>query len=912
MSISRVQRGAARAPNGFGNMTSPHGTLRDHVVARIHAQCTHAPCATHAHVPAVRCGAARRANAWLHLMLAQVLGLVLMACGGSGGGDGGAVVAAAPPSNAAASATPAMPATPAPPASSPGTAAGQAGSLGGVANNAETATAMNFSFDLAQPRSTSAGIYAADGRLLRTLWRGERLSAGRHARSWDLRLDDGSTAPSAEVTVRVIHHDVKYQWQGVVGNSSARAGRLPFRSFMPPASLAADGTQLHIALGYNEAQSAVTGLRTDDPQRPAAAVQHKDPFVGVGLVASDGVALYMAQTGGLSKAGFVFARRLADGQPLTFAQGLAICLNRWAGSERCYPDQTYPSVLGWRPENEPLPTGLAVQRNGPLLAVAYAAEQQVRVFDKHSGALLAQWPAPLAREGRNQLAMGADGDLWLLAKGRVLRYTDIARQARQVAAIDSVEQPLALATDPLNADRVWVAEGGAAQQLRRFGRGGAVERVLGQHGGLPGGAEGSAEVSNARLCFSGPGAREQTALAVDGAGQLWVVDTCNNRLQRFAADGTVSASVAWLPASYVAAVDSGRPHRVFANFMEFEVDAALDAQGSVAWRLVRNWLPGLPATLRDEHAANLHWGGLRAVHTLANGRTYAQMTVAAVSWVVELASDGRVREVARLVPEAGSGAGLRSPEVMQPGGDLHHALDDGAHQVVLRRRLEGFSSQGVPRWAAQTTVLARLSKTDTTPHHRMGTFTGLMGPRWPLTASGMLISFDPAVTSNEGFHLGAVVLGGTAWAWQASPSGPLDGRGSFQSRASDARVEYGGNVAMTVGRSVIYGYHGEFYTDLGNGRVGQANQFMHFLDNGLFVGQFGRPSTLAATLDAAPEPGLSGNAFSPWLVQSGGRTFLYHNDESSWGGVHRWEVQGLDGVVELRASGLRGTPLTLR
>jgi hypothetical protein len=506
MPISRVQRGAVRAPIGFGNMTSPHGTLRDHDVARL---------------------LARFSTRW-PLMLAHAFALVLMGCGGGGGGESGAVATAAPASAATGSATPN---TPAPQASAPNTALGNGGSPGEAAINAEAATAMNFSFDLAQPRSTSAGIFAADGRLLRTLWRGERLAAGRHARSWDLRLDDGSAAPSSEVTVRVIHHDVKYHWQGAVGNSSARAGSLPFRSFMPPASLAADGVQLHIALGYNEAQSSVTGLRTDDPQRPASAVQQKDPFVGVGLVASDGVALYMAQTGGLNKAGFLFARRLADGQPLVFAQGQPLCLNRWAGSDRCYPDQTYPSVLGSRPESEALPTGLAVQRNGPLLAVAYAAEQQVRVFDKHSGAMLVQWPAPLARDGRNQLAMGADGDLWLLAEGRALRYTDIGRQARQVAAIEGLEKPLALATDPVDAHRVWVAEGGGAQQLRRFGRGGAVERVLGQRAGLAA----TAEVSNERLCFSGPGAREQTALAVDGADQLWVVDTCNNRLQRFAA-----------------------------------------------------------------------------------------------------------------------------------------------------------------------------------------------------------------------------------------------------------------------------------------------------------------------------------------------------------------------------------------
>ncbi|KPF49491.1 hypothetical protein D621_14785 [beta proteobacterium AAP51] len=770
-------------------------------------------------------------------------------------------------------------------------------------------TALEFSFDLAQARSTSAGIYAADGRLLRTLWRGERLPPGRHVRRWDLQMDDGSPAPAAEVTVRVMHHDVQYRWQGVVGNTSARAGQMPFRSFMPPASLAADGRQLHIGLGYNEGQSAVTGLNTEDPQRPAPAVQHRDPFIGIGLVASDGTALYMAQTGGLSKQGFVFARRLADAQPVAFTQGQALCLNVWAGTTRCYPDQHYPSVLGWRPEGEPLPTGLAVQRGGVLLALAYASEQRVRVFHKHSGVLLAQWAAPLSRDGQNQLAMGADGDLWLLGEGRVLRYTDIAGTARIAGSIEGLEQPLALATDPQNADAIWVAEGGAAQQLRRFGRGGVVERVLGQRGGLAG----DGRVSDDRLCFAGPGGREHTALALDGAGLLWVADTCNNRLQRLATDGraaALAASVAWLPASYVTAVDSARPRRVFAHFMEFEVDAALTAEGQLGWRLVRNWLPGLPPALRDERAANLHWGGFQAVHTLANGRSYAQMNVQGTPWLVELAPEGRVLARLRLAPEAGD-TRARSPEVMQPGGDLHHAVDEGAHQLVMRRRLEGYAADGTPRWAAQATVLARLPKTANTPHHRMGSFAGLMGPRWPVTASGLVLSFNASVEDREGFHLGAVPVDGAAWSWQASPSGAMDGRGSFQQRASDARIEYGGNVVMTAGRAVVYGYHGEFYTDLSNGRVGQANQFMHFLDNGLFVGQFGRPSTVDAP-DAAPAPGRSGNAFSPWLVQSEGRTLLYHNDESSWGGVHRWELQGLDGITELRASGTRGSRLTLR
>lgn len=438
--------------------------------------------------------------------------------------------------------------------------------------------------------------------------------------------------------------------------------------------------------------------------------------------------------------------------------------------------------------------------------------------------------------------------------------------------------------------------------MRLYGPEGVVQRVLGQRGGL----QADATVTADRLCFSGYAQREHTALAVDGAGQLWVADICNNRLQRFAGDGSVSASVAWLPSSYVAAVDLNRPQRVFANFLEFEVDYARPPGAAGAWRLVRNWLPSLPATLRDELAVNLQWGGLHVVTTLADGRTYAQMSSAGQPVIIELAADGVVREVSRPAPSAGA----RSAEVLQANGDLHHARLEGTRQTVYRRRLEGFAADGRPRWAAQPTVLASMPALAGSAYYRPGAFAGVSGPRWPVTASGLVISFDPSVQGNEGFHLGAAATDTGEWAWQASPSSALDGRGSFQTRGSgDPGIQYGGNVAMTAGRAVVYGYHGEFYRDLGNGRVGQANQFMHFLDNGLFVGQFGVASTRSTT---GSEPGLSGNAFSPWLVQSGGRTYLYHNDESTWGGVQRWELRGAEAIVELRASGAPGAAMTLR
>ena len=52
-----------------------------------------------------------------------------------------------------------------------------------------------FSFTLAAPANTSAGVYK-DGILIRTLWSNVPYSAGAHINTWDGKDDDGATAPS--------------------------------------------------------------------------------------------------------------------------------------------------------------------------------------------------------------------------------------------------------------------------------------------------------------------------------------------------------------------------------------------------------------------------------------------------------------------------------------------------------------------------------------------------------------------------------------------------------------------------------------------------------------------------------------------------------------------------------------------
>ena len=142
--------------------------------------------------------------------------------------------------------------------------------------------------------------------------------------------------------------------------------------------------------------------------------------------------------------------------------------------------------------------------------------------------------------------------------------------------------------------------------------------------------------------------------------------------------------------------------------------------------------------------------------------------------------------------------------------------------------------------------------------------------------------------------------------------------------AVSEQVGNAGNVVTTSGRHVIAGYHGEGY------RSFQASQFMHFYDDGLFIGQFGTPNTdifnnllptetvltgpvefTLAGYTAGVLAGFAGNAMSPVLVKApNGITYLYVNDE--WGyGPQRWRIDGLDTVQEFSGTGTLGGSITL-
>jgi hypothetical protein len=148
--------------------------------------------------------------------------------------------------------------------------------------------------------------------------------------------------------------------------------------------------------------------------------------------------------------------------------------------------------------------------------------------------------------------------------------------------------------------------------------------------------------------------------------------------------------------------------------------------------------------------------------------------------------------------------------------------------------------------------------------------------------------------------LGGIATGSDRWLWRASPTASwrVDESGRIQPRDGSYDVgngvQYPGNVVVASGRHIVYGYHGEAW------RGGQANQWLHFHDSGLFIGQFGRPGIAGDTSVAPAE--AAGNTFSPQLVTVNGEFYLWHNDESGHAGVHRWRIDGANQVRLLEAT----------
>ncbi len=501
-----------------------------------------------------------------------------------------------------------------------------------------------------------------------------------------------------------------------------------------------------------------------------------------------------------------------------------------------------------------------VQRNGSLLFAARKNQNLIYILDKNSGAQT----GTISVNQPGDLSVSASGELWVISGTSVVRYSVTSSSGSVAQTIGGFQNPIAVACSPVDGT-VLVADAGT-WQVKAFNSAGAPIWTHGQSGGYANGPRVTPDKFYWAFIDQGR-THITTYLQFQPDGTWWVGDTFINRSLHFNMQRQLLHEIDYQPHTYMASVDPNNGSRVFNRFTEYHVDYTKPPQQG--WTITNFWGYGL---------AGYAYGfddGICSAITMNNGRTYGMIYdggAGGTRVVVELTANG-VRETA----SRGHGNYTR----IARDGSIYGQTGTSS-QTYQRKSLSGFAANGDPVWSAATAIASA----------SVGSGFLSSDPqseKYPLTtASGTVVVFDPG-RHRTGYHLGGIKPGGNKWLWRAMPTaGGHDGRG-----AADSWVEYGGNHHMVAGRNIFAGFHGEFFQD-----AGQSGQFMHYYDNGLFVGQFGQPLMFGVVVNA---PGGSGNCFAPALVEVGTNVFLYHNDEPGRGS-HRWRAAGLSDVIELASA----------
>jgi hypothetical protein len=372
--------------------------------------------------------------------------------------------------------------------------------------------------------------------------------------------------------------------------------------------------------------------------------------------------------------------------------------------------------------------------------------------------------------------------------------------------------------------------------------------------------------------------------------------------------------------------------------MSLQVDYSEPLTPTSGWKLKRNW----GASAGPEYHAQIgltHWSfaGFLVVVTIGD-HTLGQVSISPndLSPIPSQQEDGEATEFCELMPDGT----LRRIAVFAHGVSVSLHPDGSLRQVIFDGKSNQTTVELVPwdpatgNWTFPFVTIANVSETSNglAPHSHgagQGSAFLVMDVEIPSEPGHkLLILNEPGNNPNfTRFHLGAVPWSTSEavesdWLWTAAPGGVWETTQcniSMENAGDDSQIftdtcivdpdgsidRCGGhfpcaaNKAMTVKGHLIYGFNGEGW------HGAQANQWLHYdAITGLFLGQFGTVNGIHESKysdDGWAAPGAAGNAFSCTLVTTtSGDVYLYHNDESAHGGVHRWRLHGLDDVERVR------------
>jgi flagellar hook assembly protein FlgD len=727
-------------------------------------------------------------------------------------------------------------------------------------------------FTLTQAESVSLGVYKPDGTKVRSLFENTPHGIGTHTIYWDGKDDAGLTVADGPYDFNVTSGNVSGEWQGVIGNNSTDlTGATVWRGFDRMYDLTTLGSYTYVGIGYNEGQTSHVKFLNSDPHKkikilPASG---SNANMEVRRVANDGVNIFWAGVDPFStnkNISFIVATKASDDTEYLFASG---------ASYKCVLGRTYAKAISVVDSVGSDITGLASQRTGNYL---FASRKGINggtlyVLNRTTGAAVRTIVIP----GVDKLAVDSADNLWIHVGTTVNKYTvngDGTITIIPSIGITGLSSPQGLGCN--NTD-LYVLDGGSSQQIKKYNSSGTLLSTQ----GILGGYASNAVVANDKFFFNdGAGRVSASGISFSVDGTYRVLDTGNNRIQMYNSSNVWTDRVTFLPKCWSCVVDRTNPTRVFGDYWEFRVDYTKTLQETGGWELINNWGYNVPAS-KDDIQKRLQF------LTTIQGRTFACQPSGSNWELVELKANGTLIFTGRTF--------ARDFWQMYADGSIRRfnaTLSVSGTPTWSMRANTGLDAIG-PVWGTEATICTAPTKkaTDPVPYGNklVSMTTG------EITASNILVTFDGhfAPFGSSGDHIGGIRVGSNQYLWKAAPSTHTGYTGIYPKKGAydvGNSIQYGGSKALVLDNWVLWGYHGEFW------KGGQVNKYNILTDKGLMVGQFGTTSWDVNFGEAAAE--MAGNAFHPNFVKYNGEYYLYHNDESFHGGIHRWKINGLSSVKE--------------
>ncbi|OPZ29951.1 MAG: NHL repeat protein [Lentisphaerae bacterium ADurb.BinA184] len=740
----------------------------------------------------------------------------------------------------------------------------------------------------------SAGVYRADGTLLRTLFAGRPAEAGKAELGWDGNGDDGQAAPAGKYEIRAL---VNAGLHARYVTSATSPGKPPHDSENPRGGwggvwdnvqdIAAGATGIYPLWGVEEGDGLLIHADEDGNLlwRQHAPLAQPGRQIGV---ACNGKYVYVLADAGDKAGGKAGLWRVSckDGGyvpiPHEGSDPLAFSLE---GIVKPAPVEGQPAATA-----RPAATSLAADAGTLYVSAWY--RNQVVCFDAETCRPTKTFDV---REPMGLCLDGADG-LLVISGVQVVRL-DLGTGACTPVVSEGLVAPFDLAADPDGT--LLVTDRGAAQQVKRFDRKGALKGRFGK----PGGRDNNGKFEVDRL-------RSPAGIAVAASGKVFYTEDAEPKIfVRLGADLTYEKL--WCGPWYLSGevcIDPARPEDLYskggAAFIRHKLDYAAKTSrpdalwtdfalpgdaGEQWWVTYGRWFPRV---VHHEGVTYLFCGGsvvslfrldgdrMTLVASIGVDRVKNQW---AGRWVFnDLNDNGRADEGERTV----TAQDPREPDAFLPsywGG----SIDERDLTVYL---LDG---RGVAAWALTPSFVAKGVPKYTFDNVRRIPLAAARKPGQPSNLSSIWHAPDGGVFGNA----------------DANGSDPRGiGHSSHLSDVFVYRLDRDGKLLWRAGRKASgIAKNGEFYGRACGLGGPIAGQYFDFVDengqdkvysfDGLFVGNLLEDSAVATP----SENTLRVEHFNSIVYQNANDRKWYFV-AGAGGYASLWEIAGLDKITRFQAA----------